>query len=215
MEIKWLYEKINQRCKTVKAWWIAFLVILKEPYTNQEIFPFAQRGQWFYCNKNATMINYWYNTEFAIPIFGLPIYCNVLRTNIVSQKYYSTLCSIHLKYAPFTQWCLNRKYNNTHWEIHRMEWFLVNLWICVGIGIFWLTIYLIINCEIYCLATLYMYRLQIGFNTTSLLRDSFYFIDLPTFPHSLLWGIIIRIYFKQYHAVLYKPTNIPEKSIPT
>ena len=32
------------------------------------------------------MINYWYNTEFEIPIVGLPRYFNVPILNIVAQK---------------------------------------------------------------------------------------------------------------------------------
>ena len=32
------------------------------------------------------MFNYWFTTEFAIPIFGLPRYCNVPRPNMVVTK---------------------------------------------------------------------------------------------------------------------------------
>ena len=53
---------------------------------NQERFPFDQGGGYFYCEKNAIIINYWYNTEFAIPIVRLTIYSNVTRLTIVAQK---------------------------------------------------------------------------------------------------------------------------------
>ena len=53
---------------------------------NQERFPFDQGGGYFYCEKNAIIINYWYNTEFAIPIVGLMRYFNVPRLNIVVTK---------------------------------------------------------------------------------------------------------------------------------
>ena len=43
---------------------------------------------------------------------------------------------------------------------------------------------------------MHTYILRIGFNVTSCLRASFYFVCLPTFSHSKLWGSIINIYFK-------------------
>ena len=62
------------------------MLILKETCINQEKCTFTQGGQYFYCKKNAIIINYWYNTEFEIPIVGLPRYCNVPRLKTVAQK---------------------------------------------------------------------------------------------------------------------------------
>ena len=60
-----------------------------------------------------------------------------------------------------------------------------------------------------------MYRLHIVFNTAGRFRDFFYFMYLPPLPRYQLWGFIINIDFKMYHAALYTPLNTSEGSIPT
>ena len=62
------------------------MLILKETCINQEKCTFTQGGQYFYCKKNAIIINYWYNTYFAIHIVGLPKDLNVPILNIFAQK---------------------------------------------------------------------------------------------------------------------------------
>ena len=71
------------------------------------------------------------------------------------------------------------------------------------------------NCEIYCSVTVYIHRLHIGFNTTTILRASIYFVYFPPLSHSQLLRGILKIDFKWYHVVQYTPPNISEKSIPT
>ena len=44
VDINWLDEKLNPWCISVKYWWIAFVVILKEKFINQGKFPFYQGG---------------------------------------------------------------------------------------------------------------------------------------------------------------------------
>ena len=83
--------------------------------------------------------------------------------------------------------------------------------ICVGIGNNELNQYLILNCEIYCFVAVYMYRLHIGFNTSSRLRACFYFVYFPPLPHFWLWGGIQNIDFKRYHVVPYTPPNALER----
>ena len=62
------------------------MVISKDTFMNQEKNSLLREGQYFYCKKNKIIINYCYNTQFAIPIFGLPIHYNVPRLNIIEQK---------------------------------------------------------------------------------------------------------------------------------
>ena len=71
------------------------MVILKYTCMNQENFPFAQGAQYFYLKINSIIIDYWYNTGFAIPIFGLLSYYNSHRLNIVAQE----LLFRNLKYS--------------------------------------------------------------------------------------------------------------------
>ena len=46
------------------------------------------------------------------------------------------------------------------------------------------------------MVAMHIYRLDIGFNTTSCLRGFFNFVILPPLPHYRFWGGILNIEFK-------------------
>ena len=84
--------------------------------------------------------------------------------------------------------------------------------ICVIIGNNWQTLSFILNFKISCLGTIHMYRLQIGFNTPSILKDFFYFVYLPLFPHYQLWMGILKIDFKDNFGAVTGESFMPHIS---
>ena len=125
-----------------------------------------------------------------MPIIGLMSYWNVPRGKI------SVTITFIIHSVLVTQNVFPLHLDVSTENITIFTWVSDKLQICAGIGKKILTLYFIINSGISCLVSMYIYRLHIGWNNTSPLRDNFYFPYFSELPYYQLSGGILDIDFK-------------------